>query len=474
MPEAGGAGRILLFGLGPDRFALPAGCVREVLRPPVLTRLPGAPPALAGLANLRGEPLPVLDLRHLLRPDHGSVPARGRVIVVEAGDPVGFAVDRVLGLADAAGLDPAGEEDGPAAAGRLPGSGTPLLDPGRVVAAAVRRTRPSRTPVAAPAGPGLPRPPAEEAPALVTVRAAGRLCALPLADVAAILARPGSLPLPAGGAALGATEWRGRVLPLLSLSALLGFGAGAPDPAARVVVTAGGGAGLVVDGLGPVLRPEPAAIDPVPRNLGPGAAAFAAILRRPGGEPLVPVLSLERLLGPGFGEARAETAAPARPVAGEPVLAVDLAGTAYGLPVAAIREVLRVPEAVTRLPRTPDGVAGLIDHGGGTLPLIDQRRRLGHPASRPGPRRRLVVLDRGGSRAGLIVDGVAGLRVLDPARIRPAPDPGGTPAAAVDRVGGLDDGRLLLLVDLAALLDGIGRDLLAGPAGAAAAGCAAA
>ncbi|RVU11466.1 chemotaxis protein CheW, partial [Methylobacterium oryzihabitans] len=249
----------------------------------------------------------------------------------------------------------------------------------------------------------------------------------------------------------GTVEWRGRALPVRPLAALLGVAA--PDSGSRLVVA--GGVGLAVDGIGPVLRPEPADLDPVPRGLGAAAAAFAAILRSPQDGALVPVLALERLL-PGGATPPEPARAPAEPA--ERFLAVDLAGTLYGLPVAAVREVLRVPSPAARLPHAPGFVAGLVQHDGAALPLIDWRRRLGHPPSRPTARRRLVVLDRDGRRAGLIVDGAARLHALDSGKIRPAPD-----IAPADRVGLLDDGGRLLLVDPAAFLDRLVRDLA--PAG---------
>jgi chemotaxis-related protein WspB len=52
----------LLFQLDADRYALPARDVQEVL-PLVSTKaLPGAPAGIVGLANYRGQAVPVLDL----------------------------------------------------------------------------------------------------------------------------------------------------------------------------------------------------------------------------------------------------------------------------------------------------------------------------------------------------------------------------------------------------------------------------
>ncbi|HMO42322.1 MAG TPA: chemotaxis protein CheW, partial [Phenylobacterium sp.] len=56
----------LLIDLGGQAFALPMNSVREVLPLPVLDRQPPWPKILAGMINLRGQAMPVLDLGLLL------------------------------------------------------------------------------------------------------------------------------------------------------------------------------------------------------------------------------------------------------------------------------------------------------------------------------------------------------------------------------------------------------------------------
>ena len=54
---------ILLFELGGQRYGLPADCVREVVRMVAITSLPRAPRVIEGVVNVRGEIVPVYDLR---------------------------------------------------------------------------------------------------------------------------------------------------------------------------------------------------------------------------------------------------------------------------------------------------------------------------------------------------------------------------------------------------------------------------
>jgi twitching motility protein PilI len=73
---------------------------REVLGlPPALTRVPGAKPWIKGLANVRGQLLPVIDLRHFLGSGTTPITRNTRVVVVNHREiPAGLLVDEVLGF----------------------------------------------------------------------------------------------------------------------------------------------------------------------------------------------------------------------------------------------------------------------------------------------------------------------------------------------------------------------------------------
>lgn len=100
---------LVTFRLGEREFATDLGSVREVVRLEGLADLPAMTPPFAGVLDLRGAALPVLDLRA-----PGEPGRRGDVMVLQrAGEPVGVAVDQVRAvLADGAlpvagaGVDP--------------------------------------------------------------------------------------------------------------------------------------------------------------------------------------------------------------------------------------------------------------------------------------------------------------------------------------------------------------------------------
>jgi len=88
-------GSHLHVGVGAERYALPVRDVIEVAALEELTTVPGAPRAVMGVQNLRGQVVPVVDLGAVLGLP-GTNGRRAVVIVDDAGDPAGLAVDRLL------------------------------------------------------------------------------------------------------------------------------------------------------------------------------------------------------------------------------------------------------------------------------------------------------------------------------------------------------------------------------------------
>ena len=95
-PEtASAAGRLLLFGVRGRVYGCDIGAVREIVPVRRATRLPGAPDYVAGIINLRGTVITVLDLGRRLvdEPVDQNV---GSIVIVEHGPKVvGLCVDDV-------------------------------------------------------------------------------------------------------------------------------------------------------------------------------------------------------------------------------------------------------------------------------------------------------------------------------------------------------------------------------------------
>jgi chemotaxis signal transduction protein len=129
-PPSAEADAIVIM-LGAGRFAVRMTAVAEVGYPPVVTRVPGMPDWLAGVANWRGRVLPVLDLRRQLGADRTPLGRQARLLVLtDEGLVVGLLADTVDGtmaLTDVAAFPAASAPAGAALlSGQMPRPEGPL------------------------------------------------------------------------------------------------------------------------------------------------------------------------------------------------------------------------------------------------------------------------------------------------------------------------------------------------------------
>jgi chemotaxis-related protein WspB len=86
----------VLFQLGSDRYAIDTACVVEVLPLIEITRVPHAPPEIAGICDRRGAPIPVVDLSQLLAGRPAEHRLSTRILIVRYTD--GRGIPQLLGL----------------------------------------------------------------------------------------------------------------------------------------------------------------------------------------------------------------------------------------------------------------------------------------------------------------------------------------------------------------------------------------
>ncbi|MDR3467186.1 MAG: chemotaxis protein CheW [Xanthobacteraceae bacterium] len=92
--------QVLMVGLGDETFALDAGFVREIIDPVPATRVAGARAFLPSVINVRGNVIPLADLRIRFGMQVEADSADTRIVVIEidiGGDPVlvGVIADKV-------------------------------------------------------------------------------------------------------------------------------------------------------------------------------------------------------------------------------------------------------------------------------------------------------------------------------------------------------------------------------------------
>jgi purine-binding chemotaxis protein CheW len=449
-------------------MSLPAQAVAEVIKRPRLTRVPHAPPGLLGVAHLRGTVLPVVSLGQMLGLDGGD---GDRVVVLRRDPPVGLVVDGVeaLGFAD-------GEtdiDDGRLSLSRA--DGTPWLDLGEALDAkfATDRGRRRAASICAEAArPGLQQA-SEPDLAFLGFALAGQSYGLPLDAVVEVAAVPKAIAeLPRTEAVLlGVCDYRGQVLPVLSARGLLGLAGDAVDGRGRLVVVRIGGEriGLVVDEVNAIVRAPADRLGKAPSlfNRGAGEARIDTVLRLADGRGVLAILTPDRLLADervtqwlalASGSKEAEMVETRQAAIRERFVILLLGDERYGLPIAAVDEVVRAPDQLTRLPKAPAYVRGVMNLRGKTLPVIDQRLRFSAPGE-PAANGRVVVVTVDGLQAGFAVDGASEILEVSADELLPAPELSDDQARLFDRAVERG-GEVILLVDPKTLLARAEADLL--------------
>jgi purine-binding chemotaxis protein CheW len=151
------------------------------------------------------------------------------------------------------------------------------------------------------------------------------------------------------------------------------------------------------------------------------------------------------------------------------MLSFCLGDETYGVDILRVQEI-RGWSAVTRIPKCPPHVLGVLNLRGSIVPIIDLRVRFGLDRAEFTSLTVIIVLSidspAGRCEIGLVVDSVSDVVDLDAASLKDAPNFGGSLNADFVQCLATVGDRMLILLDVDAL---VGRDLTpAGPlAGAA-------
>jgi purine-binding chemotaxis protein CheW len=475
--------RFLTFRADSQLYALRSDEVTEVIRVPLLARVPQCPASLLGLGNLRGAVLPVVGLRELLgKPATPDLP-NARAIILDGAAPVALVVDSVATIeaVDAEKIESNQRHLSAAGAEKLLGafpSGASsevakILDMNALLASAFSqrsRTVNSVSKVKSNAQPKGAGGADNKTEMLVTFEVANQEFALPLESVREILPLPATLTAVSRAEAvvLGITSLRDSLMPLLSLRGLLGFGAGdaANDHEKVIVMKFGAGQiGLVADQARSILAADPDLMDPIPPILAArtgGESRIRAVYRGDSGRRLISILSPDQMFREDVMKKLAHRPEPQPPESAEPQVSGDeliflvfrLGDDEFGLPIDAVVEVAQVPAQITRVPKTPKFLEGVVNLRGEVLPVVDQRRRFDMPRLDDNAARRLVVINTERLRAGIIVDAVSD--VLRTYRANVAPPPQLTDEKTARLIEGVinleKDARIVLLLDPTELL----------------------
>jgi len=484
--------QFVTFVVGEEVFAVDMAPVQEIIRVPDVVAVPLAPSSLDGLANLRGKILPIVNLRRIFGfPEHANDDST-RAVVIDLGQSLGFVVDRV---ASVVGVDTRQIEDASAVKSSVKTEllsgllkdvgGHPMImvldfrkliasEFSEIAALSGKEARQSNAARIEAATGDAPSRAVSAELQFVSFEVADQEYAILVEDVQEIVQVPETIVhVPhAKPHVLGLMTLRNRLLPLVSLRRMFGLANRDADEQSRIVVVSfdGSSVGVVMDRVNEVLRVPRSAVDRMPPLLASdaGLSDIEEVCRLDGGKRMVSVLSVANMfrhsamkeaikavdtVNQATTESSATTGAVARDEE-EQVVIFRLGKEEFGVPIDSVQEIVRVPEEMTRVPKAPAAVEGVINLRGAVLPVMDLRRRLGLPQIERSDRQRIVVLMIEGIRTGFIVDSVAEVLKVSKSAIEPAPRLSGEQSLLLARMANLEkQKRMVQLIEPLHLLE---------------------
>lgn len=488
--------QFVTFIAGGEVFAVDMAPVQEIIRLPEVVRVPLAPAALNGLANLRGKVLPIISLRRMFGFPEQEPDDATRAVVVDVGQPLGFVVDRV---ASVVGVEPSQIEDVGAIrstvdtdllSGLIKGVGghamIMVLDFEKLIArefsqiAGIAKsvglggTLSAKTQDEAKAeGEGETEAASDELQ-LVSFHVAEQEYAIAIEDVQEIVQIPETIiHVPHSQShVIGVMTLRSRLLPLVSLRRMFALPDQPLDEKCRIVVLAVSGAsvGVVVDGVSEVLRVAKTYVDPMPPLLAKEGdfADISEICRLDDGKRLVSIITVRNLFDQSAikealntvndieRKTSEETAELEEDLDDdEQVVVFRLGKEEFGVPINSVQEIVRVPDELIHVPRAPVLVEGVINLRGSVLPVIDLRTRLGLPRVARSEGQRIMVFLIADVRTGFIVDQVAEVLKIPKSVIEPAPQLSSQQGKLLSRMANMEkQKRMVQLLEPAYLVEG--------------------
>jgi len=88
--------QLVIFKLGEEEYGVDIMQVKEIIRPTTITKVPQMPPFVEGIISLRGEILPIIDLREKFGLPKAATTRSTRILVINLEDTtIGGIVDEV-------------------------------------------------------------------------------------------------------------------------------------------------------------------------------------------------------------------------------------------------------------------------------------------------------------------------------------------------------------------------------------------
>lgn len=119
----------------------------------------------------------------------------------------------------------------------------------------------------------------------------------------------------------------------------------------------------------------------------------------------------------------------------------------FGVDIGSVQEIIRATD-ITPVPGAPSHVRGVINLRGKIIPVIDLRKRFCLPETATNDAQRIVVVERGEKRLGMLVDSVSQVIRLSSAIVEEIPEEATTLDENYIKGVGKLESRLIIILDL--------------------------
>jgi chemotaxis signal transduction protein len=227
--------------------------------------------------------------------------------------------------------------------------------------------------------------------------------------------------------------------------------------------------GLVVDHVHEVLNVPKNLMEPPPRITSNGGMELSGVAKLDDGARLIMLLDVaslmkdQKLRDVQSSSAQSVVAQKSgeihKTASGQELSEVQLVtfmlgAEEYGVPISQIQEIDRLAK-ITKVPKAAAFIEGITNLRGEVIPVLDTRKRFELETKPADDRTRIIIVDLGGVKTGLVVDSVR--EVLNLARKDIAPPPeaigSGIDQQFISGIGKVDAGkRMIVLLDVERIL----------------------
>jgi len=239
----------------------------------------------------------------------------------------------------------------------------------------------------------------------------------------------------------------------------------------RIIVVDAEGfvAGLVVDHVHEVLNVPKDLMEPPPRITSSGGMELSGVAKLDDGSRLIMVLDVAHLMKDQqlrdvqtssaqvrvHKAGQVQSSGPGGQELSEVQLVTFMLGAEeYGVPISQIQEIDRLAR-ITKVPKAAPFIEGITNLRGEVIPVLDTRKRFELDVKPSDDRTRIIIVDLGGVKTGLVVDSVREVLNLAKEDIATPPDAigSGIDQQFISGIGKVDFGkRMIVLLDVERIL----------------------